>query len=57
MTYDERLREEALDRAVEARESHWTHVDTLRHEDGSVTVPEALRPYMNGLAVIPGPAK
>lgn len=38
MTYDERLREEALDRAVEARESHWTHVDTLRHEDGSVTV-------------------
>jgi seryl-tRNA synthetase len=32
-------------------------LENYQNEDGSVTVPEALRPYMNGLAVIPGPAK
>jgi seryl-tRNA synthetase len=32
-------------------------LENYQNEDGSVTVPEALRPYMNGLAAIPGPAK
>jgi seryl-tRNA synthetase len=32
-------------------------LENYQNEDGSVTVPEALRPYMNGLAVIPGPKK
>ena len=31
-------------------------LENYQNEDGSVTVPEALRPYMGGLAVIPGPA-
>jgi seryl-tRNA synthetase len=32
-------------------------LENYQNEDGSVTVPEALRPYMGGLASIPGPAK
>jgi seryl-tRNA synthetase len=32
-------------------------LENYQNEDGSVTVPEALRPYMNGLTTIPGPAK
>jgi seryl-tRNA synthetase len=32
-------------------------LENYQNEDGSVTVPEALRPYMNGLTVIPGPKK
>ncbi|SKA39777.1 seryl-tRNA synthetase [Enhydrobacter aerosaccus] len=32
-------------------------LENYQNEDGSVTVPEALRPYMGGLAVIPGPGK
>jgi seryl-tRNA synthetase len=32
-------------------------LENYQNEDGSVTVPEALRPYMNGLAVLPGPPK
>jgi len=32
-------------------------LENYQNEDGSVTVPEALRPYMRGLAVIPGPQK
>ena len=32
-------------------------LENYQNEDGSVTIPEALRPYMGGLAVIPGPAK
>ncbi len=32
-------------------------LENYQNEDGSVTIPEALRPYMNGLAVIPGPSK
>jgi seryl-tRNA synthetase len=32
-------------------------LENYQNEDGSVTVPEALRPYMNGLTAIPGPAK
>ncbi len=31
-------------------------LENYQNEDGSVTVPEDLRPYMGGLAVIPGPA-
>ena len=31
-------------------------LENYQNEDGSVTVPEALRPYMGGLALIPGPA-
>ncbi|MBS0518885.1 MAG: serine--tRNA ligase [Proteobacteria bacterium] len=31
-------------------------LENYQNEDGSVTVPEALRAYMGGLAVIPGPA-
>lgn len=31
-------------------------LENYQNEDGSVTVPEALRPYMGGLATIPGPA-
>ena len=30
-------------------------LENYQNEDGSVTVPEALRPYMGGLALIPGP--
>jgi len=30
-------------------------LENYQNEDGSVTVPEVLRPYMGGLAVIPGP--
>jgi seryl-tRNA synthetase len=30
-------------------------LENYQNEDGSVTIPEALRPYMNGLAAIPGP--
>ncbi len=32
-------------------------LENYQNEDGSVTVPEALLPYMGGLTVIPGPAK
>jgi seryl-tRNA synthetase len=32
-------------------------LENYQNEDGSVTVPEALRPYMGGLTVIPGPQK
>jgi seryl-tRNA synthetase len=32
-------------------------LENYQNEDGSVTVPEALRPYMNGLTAIPGPTK
>lgn len=32
-------------------------LENYQNEDGSVTVPEALRPYMGGLATIHGPAK
>jgi len=32
-------------------------LENYQNEDGSVTVPEALRGYMGGLATIPGPAK
>ena len=31
-------------------------LENYQNEDGSVTIPEALRPYMNGLATLPGPA-
>jgi seryl-tRNA synthetase len=30
-------------------------LENYQNEDGSVTIPEVLRPYMNGLAVLPGP--
>jgi seryl-tRNA synthetase len=30
-------------------------LENYQNEDGSVTIPEALRPYMGGLATIPGP--
>jgi seryl-tRNA synthetase len=32
-------------------------LENYQNEDGSVTVPEALRSYMGGLATIPGPSK
>ena len=32
-------------------------LENYQNEDGSVTVPEALLPYMGGLTVIPGPSK
>lgn len=32
-------------------------LENYQNEDGSVTVPEALRPYMGGLETIPGPAR
>jgi seryl-tRNA synthetase len=32
-------------------------LENYQNEDGSVTIPEALRPYLGGLAAIPGPAK
>jgi seryl-tRNA synthetase len=32
-------------------------LENYQNEDGSVTVPEALRSYMGGLATIPGPTK
>jgi seryl-tRNA synthetase len=32
-------------------------LENYQNEDGSVTVPEALRAYMGGLEIIPGPAK
>ena len=32
-------------------------LENYQNEDGSVTVPEVLRPYMGGLTTIPGPAK
>src|SRR3954466_3473727 len=32
-------------------------LENYQNEDGSVTIPEALRPYMNGLTAIPGPSK
>ena len=32
-------------------------LENYQNEDGSVTVPEALRPYMGGLETIPGPVK
>src|SRR5437588_12589126 len=32
-------------------------LENYQNEDGSVTIPEALRPYMGGLATIPAPAK
>jgi len=31
-------------------------LENYQNEDGSVTIPEALRPYMGGLAAIPAPA-
>jgi len=31
-------------------------LENYQNEDGSVTIPEALRPYMGGLDVLPGPA-
>jgi len=30
-------------------------LENYQNEDGSVTIPEALRPYMGGLSTIPGP--
>ena len=30
-------------------------LENYQNEDGSVTIPEALRPYMGGLTEIPGP--
>ena len=30
-------------------------MENYQNEDGSVTVPEALRPYMGGLAALPAP--
>jgi len=32
-------------------------LENYQNEDGSVTIPEALRSYMGGLATIPGPSK
>jgi seryl-tRNA synthetase len=32
-------------------------LENYQNEDGSVTLPEALRPYMGGMTAIPGPAK
>ena len=32
-------------------------LENYQNEDGSVTVPEALRSYMGGLETIPGPQK
>jgi seryl-tRNA synthetase len=32
-------------------------LENYQNEDGSVTIPEALRPYMGGLDLLPGPAK
>ena len=32
-------------------------LENYQNEDGSVTIPEALRPYMGGLDAIPGPVK
>src|SRR5258708_7538557 len=32
-------------------------LENYQNEDGSVTIPEALRPYMGGLEAIPGPVK
>ena len=32
-------------------------LENYQNEDGSVTVPEVLRPYMGGLELIPAPAK
>ena len=32
-------------------------LENYQNEDGSVTIPEALRPYMGGLVQIPGPGK
>ena len=29
-------------------------LENYQNEDGSVTIPEALRPYMGGLTTIPG---
>ena len=31
-------------------------LENYQNEDGSVTIPEALRPYMGGLAALPAPA-
>jgi seryl-tRNA synthetase len=31
-------------------------LENYQNEDGSVTVPEALRPYLRGLELIPAPA-
>jgi seryl-tRNA synthetase len=31
-------------------------LENYQNEDGSVTIPETLRPYMNGLVTLPGPA-
>ena len=32
-------------------------LENYQNEDGSVTIPEALRPYMGGLAALPAPTK
>jgi seryl-tRNA synthetase len=32
-------------------------LENYQNEDGSVTIPEALRSYMGGLATIPGPSQ
>ena len=32
-------------------------LENYQNEDGSVTIPEALRSYMGGMTTIPGPAK
>ena len=32
-------------------------LENYQNEDGSVTIPEALRSYMGGLTTIPGPSK
>ena len=32
-------------------------LENYQNEDGSVSVPDALQPYMGGLKTIPGPAK
>src|SRR5476651_2864055 len=32
-------------------------LENYQNEDGSVTIPEALRPYMGGLTTIPAPGK
>jgi seryl-tRNA synthetase len=31
-------------------------LENYQNEDGSVTIPEALRPYMGGLTALPAPA-
>jgi seryl-tRNA synthetase len=32
-------------------------LENYQNEDGSVTIPEVLRPYMGGLQVLPAPSR